>query len=102
LRISRLGHPTPSFIIPIVTCEGALQNKYYSERPVLIVEVISPSTERADRLEKLPAYKAMPSVLEILIVDQEKIAIEIHRRVNSVEWADEYLPMTHLSSHPWV
>lgn len=70
----------------LVTCEGEFNNKYFSEEPILIVEVISPSTERIDRHEKLHAYLDMPSVLEYVIVEQEKIEVEIHRRQPDENW----------------
>lgn len=70
----------------LVSCEGEFNNKYFSEEPILIVEVISPSTERIDRHEKLHAYRDMPSVTEYVIVEQEKMEIEIHRRQSDGNW----------------
>lgn len=70
----------------LVTCEGEFKNKYFCEEPVLIVEVISPSTEQIDRREKLHAYQQMPSVIEYVIIEQEKIWVEIHRRQTNGSW----------------
>jgi len=70
----------------LVTCEGEFKNKYFCEEPILIVEVISPSTEQIDRREKLRAYQQMPSVIEYIIIEQEKISVEIHRRQNDGNW----------------
>jgi Uma2 family endonuclease len=70
----------------LVTCEGEFTNKYFCEEPILIVEVISPSTEQIDRREKLRAYQQMPGVHEYVIVEQEKIAVEIHRRQPDGRW----------------
>jgi Uma2 family endonuclease len=39
--------------------------------PILIVEVLSPGTERRDRQEKRAAYQALPSVMEYLLVAQD-------------------------------
>lgn len=74
----------------IVTCEGEFENKYVSGSPKLIVEVTSPSTAQTDRREKLFAYQKMPSVLEVVIIDQEKIAIEIHRKQADRQWLSYY------------
>lgn len=74
----------------LVTCEGDFANKYICEFPVLIVEVTSPSTERIDHLEKLPAYKSMPSVREIVIVDQNRFAVEVYRRGSNDEWTTDF------------
>lgn len=49
--------------------------------PALIVEVASESTGIYDRLTKLEAYKWLPSVQEVLIVDQSRIRIEQHTRM---------------------
>lgn len=70
----------------LVTCEDNLKNPYYSEAPVLIIEVTSPSTANIDRREKLYSYQKMPSVHEVVLVDQEKIAVEIHRRQPDGRW----------------
>lgn len=78
----------------LVTCEGNFNNRYYSESPKLIIEVISPSTEKIDRREKLIAYQKMPSVHEIVLVDQEKIALEIHRRQPDGRWITYYFDDT--------
>lgn len=78
----------------VVTCEGDFANKYVSAEPVILVEVISRSTERIDRLEKLPAYKSIPSVQEIIFVDQERISVEIHRLQVTGDWITEYFEDT--------
>lgn len=48
--------------------------------PVLVVEVISPSSRNKDRADKLPRYLAMPSMEHVLIIEQNFIAVEHHRR----------------------
>ncbi len=53
---------------------------YYLESPCLVVEVLSESTERVDRSEKLRAYQQIDSLVEYVLIDQEKRAVEIHRR----------------------
>ena len=48
--------------------------------PVLIVEVLSPSTELIDRLRKLADYRTLPSVREILVVYPNERRVELLRR----------------------
>lgn len=48
--------------------------------PRIVVEVLSPSTEATDRGEKLAAYKACPTIQEIVLVNQFAPHVEIHRR----------------------
>ena len=63
-----------------VTCEPTGADTYVTREPKVIVEVISPSTARHDRSEKLAAYKRIPSVEEIILVEQEWPEIFVTRR----------------------
>ncbi len=62
-----------------VTCEPG-GYKGIAAEPVLIVEIQSPSTERDDHFVKLPEYQAIPSLLEILYIESERVAATIYRR----------------------
>jgi len=48
--------------------------------PVLIVEILSPSTDRDDVFIKLPAYQRIPSLKEILYVETERVGATVYRR----------------------
>ena len=64
------------------------------KNPVLIVEVLSPSTERVDRAEKLIAYQKMSSVEEYVLVSSERIGIQVYRRATGENWnVDQYLDL---------
>ncbi len=63
-----------------VTCEPADDDSHIVRHPKLIVEVISPSTSRNDRGEKLANYKRIPSVEEIVYVEQDWPEILVVRR----------------------
>lgn len=69
-----------------VACDTNPVNSYYREEPILIIEVVSNSTRQTDRREKLRAYQQMPSVQEYIIVEQENVAVEIHRRQSDGRW----------------
>jgi Uma2 family endonuclease len=64
----------------VVTCDAAGGDSYFRTEPRLIVEVISPSTERIDRHEKMVAYKSVPSLQEYVLVMQDEMRVEIYRR----------------------
>lgn len=64
----------------VVACDPPGADPYFRAEPRLVVEVLSPSTERADRHEKLAAYRNCPSVQEYALVSQERMAVELHRR----------------------
>ena len=51
------------------------------EEPLLIVEILSPSTDRDDVFVKLPAYQRIPSLQEILYVETERVGARVYRRV---------------------
>ena len=69
-----------------IACDKTPASQYYREHPVLIIEVASPSTRQIDRREKLRAYQQMTDVLEYVIVEQDKIHIELHRRQPNGSW----------------
>lgn len=48
--------------------------------PTVVIEIISPITERRDHGVKLDAYRASPSVQECILVAGEYPAIEVYRR----------------------
>jgi Uma2 family endonuclease len=52
------------------------RRKLVLDNPIVVVEVLSPSTEAYDLQEKLPAYQQLPSLKEILFLSQDKPAIQ--------------------------
>lgn len=54
--------------------------------PVVVVEVLSPSTEAYDRGEKFAAYRALASVQHVLFVSQTRWSIEHFRRGGDGSW----------------
>lgn len=54
--------------------------------PSLIVEILSPSTEAYDRGRKARMYRDMPSLQELLLIDQEEFAVELHRKQDNGIW----------------
>jgi Uma2 family endonuclease len=63
-----------------VTCAPRELGRRMLAEPVLIVEVLSPSTGHIDRLRKLADYRTLPSVREILIVFPDERRVEVQRR----------------------
>lgn len=62
-----------------VTCAGLTGQRFIAE-PILIVEVLSPSTAATDRDRKLPDYRTIPSLQDILVVSSTEPRIEHFRR----------------------
>jgi Uma2 family endonuclease len=63
-----------------VTCRPYERGEQLVKDPILIVEILSPGTERHDRLTKVPVYRSIGSVEEILLIDSESIYAEVLRR----------------------
>ena len=59
--------------------------------PILIVEVLSPSTQAVDRQRKVPDYRRIPSVEEILLIDPDRLYGEVHRRLGDDRWLVDLL-----------
>ena len=63
-----------------VTCSPYQRGEQLVKDPILIVEILSPGTERHDRRTKLPVYRDIESISEILLIDSESVYAEILRR----------------------
>ena len=75
----------------VVGCdESDDADHYYLEKPCLIVEVLSPSTERKDATEKLLAYQNLASLQSYLLVDQSKYHISLIYPHKKGQWEIEY------------
>src|SRR6266436_10415009 len=79
-----------SYYVPdiAVTCQPNEPSRQTMVDPILIVEILSPSTERSDRRVKLPAYQKIESVREILLIDADSHHAELYRREND-HWGIE-------------
>ena len=71
-----------------VSCDPSDQDSAYLRRPVLIVEILSPSTRSFDRNRKVADYQAIPSVQEIVLLDLQRMFAEVLRR-DGDGWATE-------------
>jgi Uma2 family endonuclease len=72
------------------TCEGNEAGRQAIKDPFLIVEILSPSTERHDRRVKLPAYRQISTMQEILLIASDGHYAELHRR-SGAQWITEIL-----------
>lgn len=80
-----------SFFYPdiLVTCDPrdrAPEASHVKHHPVLIVEVLSPTTEAYDRGNKFAAYRALASLQEYALVSTEQRRIEVFRRDDTGHW----------------
>ena len=64
----------------MVVCDDKTDNPYYTEAPILLVEVLSKSTRRTDETIKRVAYSSLPSVQEYVLIEQDFVDVEVCRR----------------------
>lgn len=71
----------------VVSCAEDDRASHFREKPVLIVEVLSPSTDRIDRFEKFDSYTSMPTLIEYVLANQDVPRVDVFRR--STAWQGE-------------
>lgn len=73
----------------MVCCDPADNDAYLKHSPCLIIEVLSESTERIDRGEKLHNYRQINSLQAYVLVAQDTPRVEIYRRTSGPHWQFE-------------
>jgi Uma2 family endonuclease len=74
----------------MVVCEPNDLDEVFQDRPVVIFEVISDSTARTDREEKLRAYQSIPTLRVYAIIESERLGVTCYRRQDeSAPWLVE-------------
>lgn len=83
--------PDTVFYYPdaMVICDPTDNAVYYRERPVLVIEVLSPETARIDQREKFLAYRSLPALEVFALVEQNACRVTCYRRSNG--WQAEAL-----------
>jgi Uma2 family endonuclease len=75
----------------LASCTETDRERLYRREPVLLIEVLSDSTERYDRGDKMLNYLQIPSLQEYVLVAQDVPHVEIMRRRQA--WKPDYLFM---------
>jgi len=71
----------------VVTCDLRDTDEYYVNYPKVLIEVLSPDTERIDRREKFSSYTQIESLVEYILVAQDQMEVTVFRRANN--WRPE-------------
>ena len=79
VRVEQMGETYFYYPDLLLSCDPQDRETYYRRNPCLIVEVLSPSTERIDRREKLFAYRSIPGLREYVLVDPDQRKVEVYR-----------------------
>jgi Uma2 family endonuclease len=63
-----------------VICEPVDNDTLFTDKPVVVVEVLSDSTRRLDVGEKRDAYLSIPSLKVLMIIDPARVYVNVDRR----------------------
>ncbi|MBV8242730.1 MAG: Uma2 family endonuclease [Hyphomicrobiales bacterium] len=74
----------------IVICSPLTGGETIVQAPVVIFEVLSPSTTRTDRFVKAREYQGMPSVQRYVMLEQDSINAVVYARAGDA-WTHEIL-----------
>jgi Uma2 family endonuclease len=69
-----------------VLCERGVRHTHSVENPVLIVEVLSPSTESYDRGLKFERYRDIESLAYYVLIDATRRHVDLFERESAESW----------------
>ncbi len=75
----------------MASCEQAAAGSLFLTQPFLIIEVLSNSTAKTDRREKLAAYRQIVSLREYVVIYQDQKRAELHRKDERGAWQSAIL-----------
>ncbi len=85
----------------MVVCSPVAGNATVVPDPVIVFEVLSPSTTRYDRLVKAREYQATPSVQRYVMLEQDGIGATVYIRADAA-WTHELLVADSVVSLPEI
>lgn len=73
------------FLYPdlFVRCAEERGDPYFKTDPLLVIEVLSPNTQRYDKGDKRLAYQSLPSLQEYVLVTQDTPRVEVLARTEA-------------------
>lgn len=81
VRIELPDHTRFYYPDAMVVCQTNPDTDHFQTQPVVIIEVLSESTRRADLGEKRDAYLTIPSLKALLIVESDTPSVTLYRRL---------------------
>jgi Uma2 family endonuclease len=84
------------YLPDIVVVKGEIELKEESNciitNPYIVIEILSKSTANYDRGEKLPEYKRLESLQQIIFINQDKLEVESYERTDKPNtWLNQTL-----------
>lgn len=74
--------------VTVVCGEAEIEDEHMDTllNPTVIVEVLSPSTEKNDRIVKFAHYRRLPSVKAYILIAQDSVRLEQYVRQSDGRW----------------
>jgi Uma2 family endonuclease len=70
----------------MISCRPVEPERRFIREPLVVAEILSPSTGDMDRYVKLPAYRQVSGIQEIVLVHPVRLYAEVHRRLEGDRW----------------
>ena len=90
IRIEFPDHTRFYYPDAMVVCDSNNPSEHFQDRPVVLIEVLSESTRRADLGEKRDAYLTIPSLKVLIFVEPESPSVTVYRRRTGGGFEMEY------------
>ena len=84
----------------LIVCGPLEPRSTFARDPVVIFEILSPSSARLDLGAKNAEYQTIPSLRRYVVLHQTQAAAEVFRRDENGEWTFEFLDASSLLEMP--
>lgn len=89
VRIEFPDHTRFYYPDAMVVCHPNPLTDHFQDQPVVVIEVLSDSTRRADLGEKRDAYLTLPSLKVLVLVESDRPEVTVYRRKSEGGFAPE-------------
>jgi Uma2 family endonuclease len=89
VRLRLVGDEVLYYPDLMVACDPRDTDRYFKRYPSVLIEVLSPDTERTDRREKRFSYLGIETLEAYILVAQDRMEVTVFRK--SVDWQPEIL-----------
>lgn len=89
VRLQVIGDEMLYYPDIMVACDPRDTDRYFKRYPSVLIEVLSPDTERTDRREKRFGYLGIETLEAYILVAQDRMEVTVFRK--SADWQPEIL-----------
>lgn len=89
VRLQVIGDEMLYYPDIMVACDPRDTDRYFKRYPSVLIEVLSPDTERTDRREKRFSYLGIETLEAYILVAQDRMEVTVFRK--SADWQPEIL-----------